>query len=537
MNQLPDPIGGKGYANVLPPMNIPKFDNIAALQGQTNSLALQAAKLGADQKAKADALAQEKAKLDKAAADKAAADKANQTVNMFKVLEQTPLSLLPSAQEWSAQEVARINKMGQELLNKGIDINSPEAAQYRQEAQMYHAAYLQEHENAKAFYEKKKVYDTDPFKFDQYNAVEDVAGYDAWVKGGRKGQFLFKGLSPRIEELDSKKYHDYTGSLIPRDKTTDIAFNKGKQVGTERYYPKTTEEAARTYAPLINEINRLQESQQELTYEDKQRLKSHKMEAERLGALEPDGKINPTLFAQKYDETYKPGVVKDFETQTVWKPESGDGGGNNFGWNGGVFVMGRKGKTASLAPADTRIDAGGQFTSNWSGFTPPSADFSNFPVVATLSVPNENVIALNQLPENVAFDFSGGVAKPIKSKSFGNGGVKQDQLLVLPSLGDVPLNKTQLEEAKAKGLPIVYKSYKKTTTEVKDENDNKVEKEVLLDVSAISKADFNNMKVASEFGQQTIDELHQRNGTKTQTPQPQTPQNNKGKLSNNQEPE
>lgn len=521
---LQDPIAAKGKAVVLNPIKIPDFSTALNSAQHTNDMQLQLYKIAAEQRQKEAALAAARAKAEqeaKDAAEKAKAKDQAEMMGLFKTKEGS--YLVGDAIDLARQKVSEINQKYAQLAAKGHSLYdlSPEMSDWHNMVRGYHNWYNQNAEIAKTFNELQKKYNENPLGYESLDMVSTIGTYNQSLKAGKP--YYPAGLSPVISPMKDADFYKSTDEYLTFDEQ-EILNSKGiKSIAGDVYIPKTTKSVARDLIPLVSNIDYFQDNAN-LTPDERGYKKRLEREAKTLGAFnEETGKIDAELFAKKYAEKRRPATKTEYLHQNIEKAKNDSEGGNNFEWNGGMLVMGRKGKTASLAPANTQIDAGAQFTSGWNGFTPPSVDFSHFPVVGTLSVPNENVIALNQLPENVAFEFSGGVAKPIKSKSFGNGGVKQDQLLVLPSLNDIPLNKTQLEEAKRKGLPVVYKSYKKTLAELKDENEDKVEKEVLLDVSAISKADFNNMKIASEYDQQTIDELHQRNRTKTPAQQIQTP--------------
>jgi len=523
--QLGDPLGERGKAVVIPPIKIPSFDNVIKMQGDNNALMLQAAKYHQEQQQKEAALQLQRDKMAQVAAQKAEAEKARRQANLWSLMPDEKEPLIGDAQDWSRRQLEELQKQIADAGNAGVDINSgsPEALKLRQAKQEYISRYRIEAQNAKAYLELKKTYDSDPTKWEQWSAEHHQGEYNKYVQGGFKEVAPISNLLPRVGVATPAEVAAYEKAMLGEAVSRNSQGKKpiGYNADGDAIYQETESYGARPFEMTVEDVNK---NLKHSTDPNQKKIYNFYYNQAKAQGLVDDNtdEILPQYFQKREEVTRDKGGIKDVTVQ-IQKDKSDSDGGNNFGWNGGMLVMGRKGKTASLAPANTQIDAGGQFTSGWNGFIPPTADFSNFPVVGTLSVPNENVIALNQLPENVAFEFSGGVAKPIKSKSFGNGGVKQDQLLVLPSLGDVPLNKTQLEEAKRKGLPVVYKSYKKTVAEVKDENDNKLEKEVLLDVSAISKADFNNMKVASEYDQQTIDELNQRNSTKTPAQQVQIP--------------
>lgn len=191
MNGLPDPIAGKGYANILPALKVPEFGEIASMQTANNQLALNAAKLAADQKAKADALALAQAKAQKEAADRAKADRNKQDVALYSLLATKPLFQLPVAQEYFADRHYQIEIEARGYLDKGGTIYDKEFLPIKKKLQEYEADYLAEHENAKALTTKQETYNKNPMGFNEYDPVKDYSqNYVTHIEKKKKGKCL-----------------------------------------------------------------------------------------------------------------------------------------------------------------------------------------------------------------------------------------------------------------------------------------------------------------------------------------------------------
>jgi len=329
---LQDPIAGKGNANILPALKVPEFGEIAQMQSANNQLALNAAKLAADQKAKADALALAQAKAQKEAADKAKADRDKQDVAMYSLLATKPLFQLPVAQQYFADRHNQLENEARDYLDKGGTIYDKEFLPIRKKIQEYEADYLSEHENAKALTTKQETYNKNPMGFNEYDPVKDYSqNYVTHIEKKKKGemsQFFLTSLEeyvpPTSEDVLSKRL--LTDVQYGEVEKTDT--KHGKAFGSNIIYPtsKISTPVAGSEGYVKDKVNYLQNTQN-LTKEEIADKKGLEIMAGQYGALNQDGTIDADKFAAEIVRRKKPATTYGERTANIDKPSGGEGNG------------------------------------------------------------------------------------------------------------------------------------------------------------------------------------------------------------------
>jgi len=423
MINLPDPIGGKGYANILSPINIPKFDNIAAMQADNDKFALNAAKLAADQRAKAAELAQKQAQLDAKAKDNAAKEKAKTDANMWLLLKDNDAPLIGDAQHWAAIEHQKLVDMGSDIQRRGIDLNgfSPEVQQFRRDIDKYHVNYKRHSDVAKGMIEKQKLYNSNVNGFNQYDMSEDVGKYSgtgAWDK-----DYYLSNLSPIIEDMSEEDRAKRDNILLGDVGTNTEVANKGKRINsTTTKFDETTSSIARNTDSFIaagkaieEEIANGKETPDMMSW-----YNPMKREAKQLGFTDAHGNIDWVGYGQKREKLLSDAPkVKDIMIHNAVPPKAPNS--NNYTWSGNGFTNGK------INITHTGNHIGGLKEGEY------------IPIAGSVSLPN--TFSMDDVPVSSIIDITNGRAKNISQEQLNRSGISGAQQGVVHYL---PIDKNGL---------------------------------------------------------------------------------------------
>jgi len=371
MNGLPDPIAGKGYANILPALRVPEFGEIASMQTANNQLALNAAKLAADQKAKADALAAAKVKAEKEAQDAAKKAEAKKQADAWTLIAPENSPLIGDAPKWAAEAYDKMVKEAQGLMAQGIDLNSfdPKAVAFRSGTlQNYHVNYKRHSEVAKALAEKQKKWNENPDGFEPFSLADEL-GSKYNVTGWDKDYYT-PSLLPKVGVATPAEIAAYEKQMFGESASRVSRSKKpiGYDADGDVIYSETESYEARPFEATAEDVNK------NLRYstdtKQKQLYNFYYNQAKAQGMVDENDNILPQFLQKREETTREKGGVKPVTVQIQKEKVSGSGDNTNFNFKNlgdgrydigntkNIFVI----KEGSI-PLNTNLDTeGGEST-------------------------------------------------------------------------------------------------------------------------------------------------------------------------------
>jgi len=515
---LQDPIAGKGNANILPALKVPEFGEIPQMESANNQLALNAAKLAADQKAKADALAAAKVKAEKEAQDAAKKAEAKQQADAWTLLKPEDSPLIGDAPKWAAEAYDKMVKEAQGLMAQGVDLNSfdPKAVAFRSGTlQNYHVNYKRHSEVAKALAEKQKKWNENPDGFEPFSLADEL-GSKYNVTGWDKDYYT-PSLLPKVGVATPAEIAAYEKQMFGESKyKKDMS---GKPVGRTRdgddVYLKTESYESRPFEQTAEDVNK------NLRYstdtKQKQLYNFYHNQAKAQGLVDENDNILPQYFQKREEVTREKGGIEDV-VQQVQRERGGEGGEYNrvSASNGVLSFQYGKNKFVDLVAKDDIITMPIKYDKAYKGKKGDVIkENGQFPVVGVMKYPNQNPLVLSSLFQNSIWtsDKDNNIVS-IPSKQIETTTASMQNLMVMPSNGKRPLTKRELA-----AIPEDQRRYQVFI----QAEDDKYKNPLFINVSTGAPQMLNDYNIYNTLDESAVKAMRgQSQATEQQTPQNKT---------------